>query len=130
MNSGNIKTVGIFLVLSAVIGFSTMAGARPELIAVAAEGPSADAAISDVAARAPYFLIFRGDGSLVEAHVNPVAADRGAGPLLAAWLSKHQVRILIAGRFGPKLTRALDAHAIQGLTMTGSVSEAIAALRP
>ena len=66
-------------------------------IAVAAEGSTADAAVSTVAARAPHILIFDAQGKLLSAQSNPAARlSGGAGPALARWLAEQRVTLLLA----------------------------------
>lgn len=101
------------------------------LIAVAAEAGTAEAPVSDVAARAPHILLFDADGELVASHPNPVAASPGgAGPALAAWLVEQRVTILIAGDFGAKLARALEERGIAAVVAAGPAGEAVQEANP
>jgi predicted Fe-Mo cluster-binding NifX family protein len=108
----------------AVVGTNAWAdGAR---IAVSAEAAHAEAAVSKVAARAPFILIFDAAGKMVESHPNPAAANPGgAGPALASWLAEKQVGTLVAGDFGAKLAPALQERKIRAVTGSGPAAQAV-----
>jgi len=98
-------------------------------IAVAAEGPGAQAAVSAVAARAPQILIFDAEARLLAAHPNPVAdKPGGAGPALARWLADQQVTLLIAGNAGDKLAAELQRLKIRSVTASGPADQAVKAV--
>ncbi len=120
-----LKIIGLFMVLMAGLA---QAGDQTGRIAVAADAPEVDATVSEVAARAPFILIFGEDGAFVSSHSNPVTTDRRAGPALADWLADRQIEMLIAGRFGPKLSQALEARQIRRVVQRGPASEAVAAV--
>jgi predicted Fe-Mo cluster-binding NifX family protein len=99
-------------------------------IAVAAEAPGAEAAVSDIAARAPYILIFDASGKLVESQANPFAKIAGdAGPPFADWLAERQIGALVAGNFGSKLSKAMSERGIRAITADGSAAAAVRAVQ-
>lgn len=95
-------------------------------IGVAAQAPQADALISPVAARAPYFLIFDGQGLLLETLVNEaVSAKGGAGQEAAELLHGRGVRLFVAGRVGGRMRGALESHNIAIHEKTGVAHETV-----
>ncbi len=116
----------VFL-LSVVLCWPEYAAA--ERIAVAADSAGKDAAVSNVAARAPFVLIFDTDAGTTETFPRPVSAARRAGPALAGWLQEEKVDMFIAGRIGPKLERALDSVEIGRMAASGPVHEIVSELK-
>jgi len=77
-------------------------------IAIASEGNNSDSVVCPTAGRAPYFLIFEND-ELIETIKNPFAkGSGGAGFSVAYMLAEKNVNLIIAGKFGEKMTSALD----------------------
>jgi predicted Fe-Mo cluster-binding NifX family protein len=103
--------------------------AAAERIAVAADSDGKDAAVSNVAARAPFVLVFDTDAGTTETFPRPVSAARRAGPALAGWLQEEKVDMFIAGRIGPKLEKALDSVEIDRMAKTGPVFEIVSELK-
>lgn len=94
--------------------------------AVAAEGDTAEAAVSNQAARAPYFLLFDEQGELVEALANPYRETAGgAGPLVAGFLAEKGIRTFIAAETGPRMEAVLHKSGIEIRTATGSAASAV-----
>ena len=78
-------------------------------IAVAANGKSAQASVSNMAAKCPYYLIFNNKGELIEVVDNPHKdASRGAGPLASNFLAGRGISIVIAENFGTKMGNTLE----------------------
>jgi predicted Fe-Mo cluster-binding NifX family protein len=95
-------------------------------IAVAAEGNTPTAEVSGVAARSPYFLIFDGAGTLLEAVDNPYkAARRGAGSSVVPFLAQKGVTFVVAGEFGQKMIQAMKGGGIEYLESRGSAKAAL-----
>jgi len=95
-------------------------------IAVAAEGSTTDAQISNFAARCPYFLLFNEQGELVEALANPyLRENRGAGPQVVEFLSAKGIHTVIAGEFGAKMIAALKQKKMVFQTETGRAADAV-----
>jgi len=96
------------------------------IIAVASDGKTLEAAVSDIAARAPYFLIVDSEGKLLEAAENPYQDNRGgAGVAAANFLAEKSVTIVVAGKFGNKMTDALKAKEIAHFVFEGIAEEAV-----
>ncbi|MGD2269423.1 MAG: NifB/NifX family molybdenum-iron cluster-binding protein [Desulfobacterales bacterium] len=99
---------------------------QSNIIAVAAVDRTENSQISQIAARAPYYLIFDRSGKLMEVLSNPFRdATRGAGPKVAGLLIEKNVTVVVAGDFGHKMTIALDEKVISHLKATGVVQKAI-----
>jgi predicted Fe-Mo cluster-binding NifX family protein len=125
------QRLGRWLIAAGMVMVTASAWADEARIAVAAEADHAEAPVSAVAARAPHILVFDAGGVLVESQPNPVAASAGgAGPALAAWLGERNVGTLIAGDFGAKLARALDARGIRMVTASGPAAQAVKKASP
>ena len=83
-------------------------------IAIAAVGDNVDSEISIVAGRAPYYLIFNGNGVFLKSLINPSQnKERGASSGVVNILIKESVKTVIAGEFGEKMTRQLETNKIE-----------------
>lgn len=95
-------------------------------IAVAAEGKAVASDVSGVAARCSYFLIFDGDGALIEAIDNPFkGAKGGAGRSVVPFLAQKGVTFVVAGEFGRNMAQSLKANGIESLEFEGSAEAAM-----
>lgn len=104
---------------------AAQAQAAEPRIAVAAEGPQANAAVSVMAGRAPHILIFDGQGKLLSAQANPAARlSGGAGPALARWLAEQKVTLLVAGQVGGNMTDEMKRLNIRAVTAKGPANQA------
>ena len=95
-------------------------------IAVAAEGQEPQSSPADRFARAPWFLVFDGDGTFLEA-VNMVAGEHGAAAAAVGLLANRGVGMLIAPRLGPNAVSALatagmKAYLSEGVTAADCVT--------
>lgn len=114
----------IFILMALMTGIA-YAGDQGR-IAVASEGKRVGAEVNAVAGRSPCFLIFDRDKNLLEAVDNPHRDDRrGAGASVASFLEQKGVTLLIAGKFGEKMSRVLKDRGITYLAFHGSVEEAL-----
>ncbi len=94
-------------------------------IAFAADGADKNANISNVGARAPFFLIFD-NTQLIEVIKNPFAiGGGGAGWSVAYMLSEKHVEIFVAGNIGVNMQSALSKYGIKYVQKTGSVIDAL-----
>ncbi|NOR16058.1 MAG: hypothetical protein GQ544_10150 [Candidatus Aminicenantes bacterium] len=101
-------------------------GEEKVVIGVAADGDTLEAAVSHLAARAPYFLIVNDEGKLMEAVANPYKDNRGgAGVSAANFLAEKNVTVVVAGNFGNKMINALADQEIAHFEFEGRVAEAI-----
>ncbi|MBN2411616.1 NifB/NifX family molybdenum-iron cluster-binding protein [candidate division KSB1 bacterium] len=92
-------------------------------IAIAAVGDSVNSEISSVAGRAPYYLIFDGNGVFLKAIKNPSQNRRGgASSVVVNILIKESVKTVIANKFGDKMKNRLKANKIDYHEHTGSVN--------
>jgi len=115
------KKIG-FTVLSVIFLMTSLAYAADQgKIAVAAEGKTAAARVSGLAARAPYFLIFDESGKLLEAVDNPYkAAKGGAGTSVVPFLAQKGASVVVAGEFGENMTQAMKGKGMRYLEFKGS----------
>ena len=95
-------------------------------IAVAANGKSAQASVSNMAAKCPYYLIFNNKGELIEVVDNPHKdASRGAGPLAANFLAGRDISIVIAENFGTKMGNTLENKNVTYFEFKGVADNAV-----
>jgi len=120
------RKIEVFIVVLLLLIPSLVYAANEGKIAVAAEGRTANAEVSGVAARTPYFLIFDGKGKLMEAVDNPYKTARGgAGTSVVPFLDQKGVTFVVAGEFGENMTQAMKTHGIQFLQFKGSAEAAV-----
>ena len=80
-------------------------------IAIAAVGDHVGSEISKVAGRAPYYLIFDGNGVFLKSLKNPSQNQSGgASSVILDILIKESVKTFVAGKFGDKMKRQLETH--------------------
>ena len=97
-------------------------------IAVAAVGDSATSEISKVAGRAPYYLVFDGNGVLLKSIKNPARnREGGASSRVVDFLKKESAKTVIAGRFGAKMQSRLEANKVEYHERTGTAKETVEA---
>ncbi len=95
-------------------------------IAVAAVGTTSAAEVSSVATRAPHFLIFDDDGTLLEAVDNPhKEVRRRASELVVQLLAQKGVTFFVAGDFGERMVYTLRERNIEYMTFQGTAEEAV-----
>jgi predicted Fe-Mo cluster-binding NifX family protein len=113
------------LLISALLG-AAPAVAGEARWAVAADGTDPMAPVSEVAARAPYLLVFDAQGVFLEALENPaVRFEHRAGPALAELLEELKVDVLIAGEIGRNLATALEEKKIRSVIASGPAAQAV-----
>ena len=90
-------------------------------IAVASKGRNEESFLSEVSARAPYFLIFEND-NLIEAIKNPFTVGGGAGYSAAHLMAEKGVSLIISGgKFGPVLKMSLEEKGIKMKQLNSSL---------
>ena len=95
-------------------------------VAVASDSKTAEASVSNEAAKCPYYLIFDSKGKLTEVIDNPYEdASRGAGPSAANFLAQRGFTIVVAGNFGSKMVNTLKSKGIAYFEFKGSVNDAV-----
>lgn len=98
-------------------------------IAVAADGGSLEANVSERFGRAPWFVIVNSCTLAFTAVPNPaIHMSGGAGPTVASELAGLHVDLALAGRVGPKAEKALDQAGIRFAPSTGTVATAVRAV--
>ncbi|MEE4114062.1 MAG: NifB/NifX family molybdenum-iron cluster-binding protein [Desulfobacteraceae bacterium] len=89
-------------------------------IALAAAGENENSEISEVAGRAPYYLIFDQNGVFVKSIKNSgQSSRRGSSSAVADLLLKESCNTVIAGQFGEKMKSRLKANQIEYHERTG-----------
>jgi len=95
-------------------------------IAVAADGESEDSGISQVAGRAPYYLIFDAKGIFLKAVRNPASrAGSRASLQVVNLLVRESCKAVIAGNFGRNMEYELRAKGIEFFKRQGTAKEAV-----
>ena len=117
----------IIVLITCVLMFQPyVRGEEKVIIAVASDGETLKAAVSQIAARCPYFLIVDSKGKLLEAIENPYKDTRGsAGVSVVNFLAEKNVTIVIAGNFGNKMKDALKAQGIAHFEFEGIAEKAL-----
>ena len=106
--------------------FAVMVNAAEMRFAVASSDKTAEASVSNAAAKCPYYLIFDSKGELTEVIDNPYKnASGGAGPSAADFLAQRDVTMVIAVDFGSKMLNALESKSITHFEFNGSVNDAV-----
>ena len=95
-------------------------------IAIAAVGDSASSEISKRAGRAPYYLVFDGNGVFLKAVRNASQMQgRGASFEVINLLLKESVKTVIAGNFGDKMKNLLKTNKIEYFERSGIAKEIV-----
>lgn len=95
-------------------------------IAIAAVGDSVTSEISERAGRAPYYLVFDGNGEFIKSIKNPSQKQgRRASSGVVDLLLKESVKTVIAGKFGDKMKKLLKTNKIEFHQQTGIVIEVV-----
>jgi len=95
-------------------------------LAVASTGKTAEAPVSNMAAKCPYYLIFDNQGTLIEVLDNPyMHKSSSAGPSAANLLAKRGVTMVIAENFGSKMINTLKNKDITHFQFEGRVVDAV-----
>ena len=95
-------------------------------ICVATKEKSPEAAVSDLAAQAPYFLIFDEKGNLAEAIDNPFKGKNEAGKLMIGFLVEKGVTAIIGRDYCGDIIDILKNKGISPYNFEGSAAEAAA----
>jgi len=99
-------------------------------IAIASSGKDETSKVSPIAARAPYFLIYK-DKKLEKAIKNPFAVGGGgAGFGVAKMLENEKIDLIVSGHFGENIILALEERNIKRQELTEiEIKEAIEKLK-
>ena len=120
----------LFFISLAILFLCTVMVNAAELekikIAVASSNKTTTAAVSNEAAKCPYYLIFDSKGKLTGVIDNPYEnASGGAGPSAANFIAQRGVTIVIAVDFGSKMVNTLESKGIAHFEFKGSVNDAV-----
>jgi predicted Fe-Mo cluster-binding NifX family protein len=129
MKTRNSQTKSTLIALVFFLLFCSIiqnANAESTKIAVAATGQEKDAAISLETRRAPFFLIFDGKATFLEAINNPVKEQtRGVRRIVSSLFAQKGVTIIIAGNIGNKMEQALKERHILYIQKTGVAANVV-----
>ncbi len=129
MKTRNSQTKSTLIALVFFLLFCSIiqnANAESTKIAVAATGQEKDAAISLETGRAPFFLIFDGKATFLEAINNPVKEQtRGVRRIVSSLFAQKGVTIIIAGNIGNKMEQALKERHILYIQKTGVAANVV-----
>jgi predicted Fe-Mo cluster-binding NifX family protein len=95
-------------------------------ICVATKEKRSEAAVSELAAQAPYFLIFDEKGQLVETIDNPFKGKNEAGKLMLGFLVEKGVTAIIGRDYCGDIIGMLKNKGITAYNFEGSAAEAAA----
>ncbi len=114
------------IIIFLVPAFTCAAEMDAEKIAVASEGKTQTAPVSEQAARCTYYLIFDSAGKYVEVINNPNKEARGgAGPSAAKFLAQKGVTLVLAETFGNKMIAAMESKNIKYFQIKDNADEAV-----
>jgi len=117
----------IFVLLAALFLTSGLVFAEQKgKICVATKEKSSGAAVSDLAAQAPYLLIFDEKGNLAEAIDNPFKGKNEAGKLMIGFLVEKGVTAIIGNDYCGDIIDILKNKGISPYNFEGSAAEAAA----
>jgi predicted Fe-Mo cluster-binding NifX family protein len=119
------KVISVLLValfLASGLSFAEQKGK----ICVATKEKSSEAAVSDLAAQAPYLLIFDEKGNLAEAIDNPFKGKNEAGKLMIGFLVEKGVTAIIGRDYCGDIIDMLKNKGISPYNVEGSAAEAAA----
>jgi len=96
-------------------------------ITIASSGKDKESEISSQAAHALFFLVFNGEGELIETFENPYDIEmRGTGPAIVDLLAEKGTDVFIAENIGERMARALETKNIRYQKVSsGTVAEAL-----
>ena len=118
---------GISVMLAILFLVSSFAFAEQKgKICVATKEKSSEAAVSDLAAQAPYLLIFDEKGNLAEAIDNPFKGKNEAGKLMIGFLVEKGVTAIIGRDYCGDIIDILKNKGISPYNFEGSAAEAVA----
>lgn len=96
----------------------------PGLIAVAANGNTAAAAVGAQAGRSPFFLFFDSKGTLVEAVANPNKDAPNAGIPSVDFVASKGAKVLVAESFGGRIVEVMKDKGVRPVQFKGSAKDA------
>ena len=115
-----ISIVLVALFLASGLAFADQKGK----ILVATKKKNPEAAVSELAAQAPYFLIFDDKGNLIETVDNPFKGKNEAGKLLLGFLVEKGVTAIIGRDYCGDIIGMLKNKGITAYNFEGTAAEA------
>jgi predicted Fe-Mo cluster-binding NifX family protein len=115
---------GMLVALFLASGF-VFAGQNGKIM-VATKQKSAEAGVSELAAQAPYLLIFDNQGKLVEALENPLKGNIESGKLMLGLMVEKGVTAIIGREYCGDIIGIYKAKGITAYNFEGNAGEAVA----
>jgi len=112
------------LFLATSVFVNAQQGSSP-IIAVAANGNTVSASISDQPGPSPFFLFFDKQGTFVGAVNNPYKDAGTPGPVMVDFLASKGIKILVAGSFGPQIVEVMKGKGMRVAVSTGTAKDAV-----
>ena len=119
------KSTIAFLLVALLIVASAAFGAPVTKIAVAAVDKTPAAAVGEQPAPSPYFLMFDGQGKLLETVENPYRNNARGGPGVLDFLAGKGVTVVVAGWFGPQIESVARSKGMTAVSFKGTVADAV-----
>jgi len=116
----------ILAILFIVPVIADAAGENAAKIAVASNSKDAASSISDKTGKCPYYLIFDGEGELIEIIDNPFKnVQSGAGSQTADFLASKSITTVIAETFGEKMIATMRNNSTDYFQFQGIAQDAV-----
>lgn len=93
------------------------------ITAIASTSKNLGGDISNLAGRAPYYLLINEQNEMSEVLKNPFGQGAGAGFSVAKMLEQKNVNKLIAGEIGDKMQGALQERNIEYISASGLIKD-------
>jgi predicted Fe-Mo cluster-binding NifX family protein len=119
------KVLFAVLVILFLVAGMTLAEQNAKIM-VATKQKSPDAAVSELAAQAPYLLIFDNKGKLVEAIENPLKGNIESGKLMLGFMVEKGITAVIGRDFCGDIIGVYKDKGITTYNFEGSAAEAVA----
>ena len=119
------KLISAFLAAVLLPGLVLAQQSKSDMIAVAASGKTASAAVSSQAGRSPFLLLFDKQGRLVEAVDNPYKDSGNAGIPTLDFLAGKGVKVVVAEGFGPRIVEEMKSRGMRPVEFKGNATEAV-----
>jgi predicted Fe-Mo cluster-binding NifX family protein len=104
--------------------FALAGQGKRERIAVAANGQTPAATVSNQAGQSPFFLIFDEKGNFVQAIANSYKDQWGSGISTVDFLVSKGVTVLVAATYGPKIVDVIKDKGMRPVEFTGTAGDA------
>jgi predicted Fe-Mo cluster-binding NifX family protein len=119
------KLISALLAAVLLPGLALAQQSKSDMIAVAANGKTASAAVSTQAGRSPFFFLFDKQGRLVEAVDNPYKDSGSAGIPTLDFLAGKGAKVVVAEGFGSKIVEEMKSRGMRPVEFKGNATDAV-----